>query len=97
MKALSRILALAAAAAIAMPATVLAQEGVEEEIEEVTVTGTRSKPRSAADSPVPIDSFGEDQLAPIRSLAWQWPQPLQAPGFWIVFSWSSPFRFEDVM
>ncbi len=63
MKVLSRILALAAAAAIAMPATVLAQEGAEEAIEEVVVTGTRSKPRSAADSPVPIDSFGEDQLA----------------------------------
>ena len=62
MKALSRILALAAAAAIAMPVTVLAQ-GDDEEIEEVVVTGTRSKPRSAADSPVPIDSFGEDQLA----------------------------------
>jgi len=63
MKTLSRILALAAAAAIAMPATVLAQEGVDEEIEEVTVTGTRSKARSAADSPVPIDSFGEQELA----------------------------------
>ncbi len=62
MKVLSRILALAAAAAIAMPATVLAQ-GDDEEIEEVVVTGTRSKPRSAADSPVPIDSFNADQLA----------------------------------
>ena len=62
MKTLSRILALAAAAAIAMPVTVLAQ-GDDEEIEEVVVTGTRSKPRSAADSPVPIDSFNADQLA----------------------------------
>ena len=63
MKTLSRILALAAAAAIAMPATVLAQEGAEEAIEEVVVTGTRSKPRSAADSPVPIDTFNQAQLA----------------------------------
>jgi iron complex outermembrane receptor protein len=62
MKALSRILALAAAAAIAMPVTVLAQ-GDDGEIEEVVVTGTRSKPRSAADSPVPIDTFNADQLS----------------------------------
>ena len=62
MKTLSRILALTAAAAIAMPVTVLAQ-GDDEEIEEVVVTGTRSKPRSAADSPVPIDTFNAAQLS----------------------------------
>jgi len=65
MKPLLRILAIAAAAAIAMPATVLAQEGATDdagEIEEVTVTGTRSRPRSVADSPVAIDSFSETQL-----------------------------------
>ena len=66
MKSLSRLLALAAAAALSMPMSALAQQDVaadDEEIEEVTVTGTRSKPRSASDSPVPIDSFGADQLA----------------------------------
>jgi len=31
-------------------------------IEEVTVTGTRSKPRTVTDSPVPIDTFGTEQL-----------------------------------
>ena len=61
MKPLCRILAIAAAAAIAMPASVLAQAD-DEEIEEVTVTGTRSQPRSVADSPVAIDSFSETQL-----------------------------------
>ena len=61
MKTLSRILVLAAAASVAMPVTVSAQS--DEEIEEVVVTGTRSKPRSAADSPVPIDSFNAEQLS----------------------------------
>ena len=64
MKPLFRLLALAAAAAMMMPASVVAQEGAddEEELEEVTVTGTRSRPRSVADSPVAIDSFSETQL-----------------------------------
>jgi len=64
MKPLFRLLAIAAAAAIMMPASVVAQEGAddEEELEEVTVTGTRSRPRSVADSPVAIDSFSETQL-----------------------------------
>ena len=66
MKPISRLLSLAAAAAISMPMMVSAQQNAavdDEEIEEVTVTGTRSKPRSAADSPVPIDSFSQAQLA----------------------------------
>ena len=62
MKALSRLLAIAVAVALSMPATVLAQSGDDEDIEEVTVTGTRSKPRSATDSPVPIDTFNAAQL-----------------------------------
>ena len=65
MKTLSRILVLVALAAVSMPASVMAQQGVaaaDEEIEEVVVTGTRSKPRSATESPVPIDSFSAAQL-----------------------------------
>jgi len=62
MKTLSRILALAAAASVAMPVTASAQSD-DDPIEEVTVTGTRSKPRSATDSPVPIDTFNQDQLS----------------------------------
>ena len=56
----------AAVAAVSMPAqSALAQEGAQTEddlIEEVVSVGTRSKPRSAADSPVPIDSFNSAQL-----------------------------------
>ncbi|MEJ2171143.1 MAG: TonB-dependent receptor plug domain-containing protein [Woeseiaceae bacterium] len=64
MNRLSRVLTLAAVATVAMPVLALAQQrGIaEEEIEEVTVTGTRSRPRSVADSPVAIDSFGQEQL-----------------------------------
>jgi iron complex outermembrane receptor protein len=65
MNPISRILALAAATAISMPMMVSAQQDAatdEDEIEEVTVTGTRSRPRSVADSPVAIDSFSEEKL-----------------------------------
>ena len=51
------------AAAIGLPATsAIAQESEDELIEEVITTGTRSaKPRTASDSPVPIDVLnGED-------------------------------------
>jgi iron complex outermembrane receptor protein len=55
-----------AVATIGMPVrTVLAQAEAESEddlIEVVTTIGTRSKPRSAADSPVPIDTFSAAQL-----------------------------------
>ena len=52
-----------AAAAIGLPAqTTVAQESEDELIEEVITTGTRSaKPRTASDSPVPVDVLnGED-------------------------------------
>ncbi len=48
-------------AVLATPLPSLAQQ-VREVIEEVTVTGTRSKPRTATDSPVPIDTFSAVQL-----------------------------------
>jgi iron complex outermembrane receptor protein len=52
--------------AVGMPVQIAsAQSGAETEdelIEEVVSVGTRSKPRSAADSPVPIDSFNAAQL-----------------------------------
>ena len=62
MKPLFRILAVATLAALAMPAYVSAQDAGADEIEEITVTGTRSRPRSVADSPVAIDTFGQDAL-----------------------------------
>ena len=56
----------AAMAAASMPIQIAhAQSGAQTEdelIEEVVTVGTRSKPRSAADSPVPIDSFSAAQL-----------------------------------
>ena len=60
-----------AAAAIALPAqTTLAQESEDELIEEVITTGTRSaKPRSASDSPVPVDVLNADQFNAIGSTA----------------------------
>ena len=41
----------------AAPATTVAQESGAEEIEEITVSGLRGRPRSAIDSAVPIDTF----------------------------------------
>ena len=70
MNTLSRILALAAAAAIAMPATVLAQEGADEAIEEIVITGSRRvKPRSVTDSTVPIDVFSSEDIAALGNTA----------------------------
>ena len=61
MKTLYRLLLGSAAIAVAFPT--LAQEiSGEEIIEEVTVTGTRSKPRTATQSPVAIDTFDSFQL-----------------------------------
>nr|WP_317931160.1 TonB-dependent receptor [Halioxenophilus sp. WMMB6] len=40
--------------------SVFAQD--EADLEEVVVTGTRGKPRSVADSPVPVDVFNADQI-----------------------------------
>lgn len=69
----SRILVLAAAAAVAMPASVLAQQAgaePEELFEEIITTGTRSaKPRSASDSPVAIDSINADEFNSLGSTA----------------------------
>ncbi len=62
MKSVSRLLLLTSLVAVSMPATTLAQSADDEEIEEVTVTGTRSKPRTVTDSPVAIDSFNAMQL-----------------------------------
>lgn len=64
-------LATIAAAAVALPAqSVLAQESEDELIEEVITTGTRSaKPRSASDSPVPVDVLNADQFNAIGSTA----------------------------
>jgi iron complex outermembrane receptor protein len=65
MKSFWKLIILFTAATLSLPTLVSGQQtaGDEEEaIEEVTVTGTRSRPRSAADSPVPIDSFGPEAL-----------------------------------
>ena len=64
-------LATIAAAAVALPAqTGLAQESEDELIEEVITTGTRSaKPRSASDSPVPVDVLNADEFNALGSTA----------------------------
>ncbi len=60
-----------AAAAIALPAqTTLAQDSEDELIEEVITTGTRSaKPRSASDSPVPVDVLNADEFNALGNTA----------------------------
>jgi iron complex outermembrane receptor protein len=60
-----------AAAAIGLPAqTTVAQESEEELIEEVITTGTRSaKPRTASDSPVPVDVLNSDEFNALGSTA----------------------------
>ena len=65
MKIFKRLLlgAVAIATAAILPMTSVAQDiSGEEIIEEVTVTGTRSKPRTATQSPVAIDTFNSAQL-----------------------------------
>ncbi len=59
------------AAAIGLPAqTTVAQESEDELIEEVITTGTRSaKPRSASDSPVPVDVLNADEFNAIGNTA----------------------------
>ena len=47
-------------ALVALPAG--AQQGADEEIEEIIVSGFRGTPRTAVDSAVPIDSFNSDQI-----------------------------------
>ncbi len=60
-----------AAAAIGLPVqTTVAQDSEDELIEEVITTGTRSaKPRSASDSPVPVDVLNADEFNAIGSTA----------------------------
>jgi iron complex outermembrane receptor protein len=60
-----------AAAAIGLPAqSTVAQESEDELIEEVITTGTRSaKPRTASDSPVPVDVLDADEFNAIGSTA----------------------------
>jgi iron complex outermembrane receptor protein len=60
-----------AAAAIGLPAqTTVAQESEDELIEEVITTGSRSsKPRSASDSPVPVDVLNADEFNALGSTA----------------------------
>ncbi len=65
MQDLRRIPAFVAVLAVLAPGLVAAQatrQGGQDVIEEVTVTGTRAKPRSATQSPVAIDAFGPEQL-----------------------------------
>lgn len=56
--------ALASSMALGVYATgVVAQEATaEEKVEKIAVVGTRSAPRSIADSPVPVDIIGGDEL-----------------------------------
>ena len=63
MKSFNRLLLGSATIALVFPAVTVAQDiSGEETIEEVTVTGTRSKPRTATQSPVAIDTFNSAQL-----------------------------------
>ena len=48
---------------VALPAG--AQQGADEEIEEIIVSGFRGTPRTTVDSAVPIDSFNSDQIEAI--------------------------------
>ncbi len=65
-KLLSSAIALVLASSFVLPAYAdEAEDGDkndEKSVEEVLVTGTRSKPRTALDSPVPIDSFSSELL-----------------------------------
>ena len=54
-----------ATVSLSMITAAQAQEGETDDVsvqEAVTVTGSRGKPRSIQDSPVPIDVLGEDEL-----------------------------------
>lgn len=72
MKPMSKLLALATAAAIAMPMLASAQQASDDEvIEEVVTVGSRntSKPRSASDSTVPIDVINDEDFNSLGSTA----------------------------
>tara|TARA_R110002153_G_scaffold99102_4_gene234379 strand:- start:36809 stop:39475 length:2667 start_codon:yes stop_codon:yes gene_type:complete len=58
------VIAASAAASVVSVAPVLAQEaGADESYEKIAVVGSRAAPRSIADSPVPIDIIGADELS----------------------------------
>lgn len=60
---LSRIIALLVASTATMPLTLSAQTSDSDPaLEEVVVTGTRGRPRTVADSPVPIDVFDAESI-----------------------------------
>jgi len=61
----SLILASILVAVLVLPAPALSQDAVEEEetdVEELIITGSRARPRSATDSTVPVDSFTPEQI-----------------------------------
>ena len=55
------IVATGVAITIALPS--FAQEGAAADIEEVVIVGSRSKPRSVTDSPVPVDVLSQGEMA----------------------------------
>ncbi len=58
------IIAASAAATVVSATPVYAQAGADEQsIEKIAVVGSRAAPRSIADSPVPIDIIGADELS----------------------------------
>jgi iron complex outermembrane receptor protein len=58
------VIAASAAASVVSVAPVLAQEaGADESYEKIAVVGSRAAPRSIADSPVPIDIIGAEELS----------------------------------
>jgi iron complex outermembrane receptor protein len=66
---LSSLIAVFVAASL-LPAPVSAQSGGDDTIEEIITTGTRSaKPRSAGDSPVPVDVINADDFGTLGNTA----------------------------
>jgi iron complex outermembrane receptor protein len=58
------VIAASAAASVVSISPVVAQEaGTDESVEKIAVVGSRAAPRSIADSPVPIDIIGSDELS----------------------------------
>jgi len=56
------VLAVAIGSALGTSPMLLAQPGTADAIEEVVVTGSRGRPRTVIDSPVPVDVFGESDI-----------------------------------
>ncbi|MEM7433161.1 MAG: TonB-dependent receptor [Pseudomonadota bacterium] len=73
MKSFVKSLASVAALSVALPVSTMAQDaagGSDEPIEEVVTIGSRSaKPRSASDSPVPVDVINADEFNALGSTA----------------------------